>query len=77
VHDDQPTDLERRALDAWTPAEPPHGFADRVVAAAAAHDHADKVRDVPPVAAAGRPLAAVRRRCDRRRRDRRHRRDRL
>lgn len=48
MHDDQPTDLERRALDAWTPAEPPHGFADRVVAAAAIHDRADRARDVTP-----------------------------
>jgi hypothetical protein len=34
VRDDQPTEQERRALAAWTPAEPPPGFADRVVAAA-------------------------------------------
>ena len=54
MHDDQPTDLERRALDAWTPAEPPPGFADRVVVAAAAHDraHSDRGDGPSPLLAA-------------------------
>ncbi|MBL9102449.1 MAG: beta-lactamase family protein [Myxococcales bacterium] len=34
MHDEQPTDLERRALAAWTPTEPPPDFADRVMTAA-------------------------------------------
>lgn len=34
MHDEPRTELEQRALDAWTPAEPPPGFAGRVVAAA-------------------------------------------
>jgi len=55
VHDDQPTEQERRALAAWTPAEPPHDFADRVVAAAAVHEHVKKPRDLGPS-----PLLAAR-----------------
>jgi len=35
VHDEPRSELEQRALDAWTPAEPPADFADRVVRAAA------------------------------------------
>lgn len=54
MHNETPTELERRALDAWTPVEPPPDFADRVVAAAAVHDRAT---DLGPAAS---PLLAAR-----------------
>ncbi len=55
MHDDKPTEQERRALAAWTPAEPPHDFADRVVAAAAVQGRVKDSRDPGPS-----PLLAAR-----------------
>ena len=49
MHDEPRTELEQRALAAWTPAEPPADFTDRVLAAAAAPKRAAVPLDLPLV----------------------------
>lgn len=60
MHDEPRTELEQRALDALTAAEPPPGFADRVLAA---QSRVDATRTSPPIgrlfAAAGVRVAAL------------------
>ncbi|HEY0137457.1 MAG TPA: hypothetical protein VGB85_25410, partial [Nannocystis sp.] len=46
MHDEPRNELEQRALAAWTPAEPPADFVDRVMRAAATDSRADRVADV-------------------------------
>ena len=45
MHDEPRNELEQRALAAWTPAEPPADFVDRVMRAATTN-HAGRVADV-------------------------------
>ena len=58
MHDEPRSDLEQRALAAWTPAEPPADFTDRVLRAAAADPRLRAAAlpsldapDIPPAAA--------------------------
>lgn len=63
MHDEPRSDLEQRALAAWTPAEPPAEFVDRVMRAAEADPRLRKAAlpslDAPPVAGLRWPRFAV------------------
>lgn len=66
MHDEPRSDLEQRALAAWTPAEPPADFTDRVLRAAAADPRLRAAAlpsldapDIPPAAALRWPRFAV------------------
>ena len=50
MHDEPRTELEQRALAAWTPDEPPADFVDRVMQAAARPKPADLPIDLPTIA---------------------------
>lgn len=52
MHDEPRSDLERKALAAWTAQEPPPGFADRVLAADARPQHAP-ILEVPELPRSG------------------------
>lgn len=63
MHDEPHSDLEQRALAAWTPAEPPADFVDRVMRAADADPRLRAAAlpslDLPPAAALRWPRLAV------------------
>ena len=52
MHDEPRSDLERKALAAWTVQEPPPGFADRVLAADA-RPKQEPIVEVPELARLG------------------------